>query len=326
MTTTSELRDKAIIRPVKRAVEDELLDLPGVLAVDIGEKRVAGRGAGHQAIVVSVGRKGTPATGKAVPDDVLGIPTDVIEEVPVPHHGRCAPRAPVRTGEARPCERGMLGRGIAPSRSVRLVPPEAPTGRYRRVGTLGVMVHDHERASHAMGLTTFDVACMDDAWSIGDHMLDPDAGDVYAELARAALSGRVDAAAVELKDGVARTCLIRGVGPVAGKSAADPGATVRKTGYTTGTTSGTVVSTDTTLRLDHGPAIGVRVLREQVRVDGDTVFAARGDAGAALVDATGRVVGLHCAGNRDGTVGFACPIEEVLDELDVDLCVAPTQN
>ena len=163
MTTTSELRDKAIIRPVKRAVEDDLLDLPGVLAVDIGEKRVAGRRTGHQAIVVSVGRKGAPVGGKAVPDDVLGIPTDVIEEAPVPHHGRCAPRTPVRTDEARTCIRGMLGRGIAPCRSVRLVPPEAPPGRYRRVGTVGVMVHDHERASHAMGLTTFDVACMDDA-------------------------------------------------------------------------------------------------------------------------------------------------------------------
>lgn len=67
MTTTSELRDKAIIRPVKRAVEDDLLDLPGVLAVDIGEKRVAGRRTGHQAIVVSVGRKGAPVGGKQSP-------------------------------------------------------------------------------------------------------------------------------------------------------------------------------------------------------------------------------------------------------------------
>ena len=40
-----------------------------------------------------------------------------------------------------------------------------------------------------MGLTTFDVACLDDAWSVGDQMTDPEAGRVCAGLARAAGEG-----------------------------------------------------------------------------------------------------------------------------------------
>src|SRR5690606_33701785 len=111
-----------------------------------------------------------------------------------------------------------------------------------------------------------------------------------------------------------------------GQCAAYPGETVRKRGYGTALTTGVVVSTDTTLRLDHGDALGVRVLREQVRVAAtppDVRFAGEGDAGATLVNSDGRIVGLHVGGSSDGGAGFACPIGDVLAELDVELQVAP---
>lgn len=332
MLSIRELRDRAVIRPVKRAVEDQLLDLPGVTAVDIGERCVAGRRTGEQVIVVSVERK-KPVEEilrcHQVPADVLGIPVDVIEEEPVLHHAHCTAQEPLMVSGAREAIRRPVrgGSPITPWRPVRVAGPDLPgAGDYRRIGTLGALVMGRAPGLVVMGLTTFDVACLDDAWAVGDRMVDPISGRAYADLSRAALSGRVDAAAVTINDGFDHSPAIAGIGPITGQCAAYPGELIRKSGYGTALTTGVVVSTDTTLRVDHGDALGVRVLREQVRVNvapPDARFAGDGDAGATLINSDGRVVGLHIGGNRDGTVGFACPIGDVLAELDVELCVEP---
>jgi hypothetical protein len=328
MLSIRELRDRAVIRPIKRAIEDQLLDLPGVVAVDIGEKCRGGYRTGEQVIVVSVPRKrplAQLAAGTRVPSDILGIPTDVIEEEPVLHHEHRADDGPQGGKRHQRLTSVLGGSGIAPCRPVVLAPPDiAAAGEYRRIGTLGVLVTGHAPAAVTMGLTTFDVACMDDAWSVGDRMIDPISGQVYADLARAALSGRVDAAAVTIAGGVDVSYSIVGTGPVTGQCSAYPGEIVRKSGYGTGLTTGIVTSTDTTLRVDHGDALGVRVLREQIRVTAlplHTRFGGLGDSGAALVNSDGRVVGLHVAGSHDGSTGFACPIADVLAELDVEVCV-----
>ncbi|MBA8827182.1 hypothetical protein FHX42_004566 [Saccharopolyspora lacisalsi] len=326
MLSIRELRDQAVIRPIKRAVEDHLLDLPGVVAVDIGERTVEGGRTGEQVIVVSVIDKKTADqldSGMLIPPSVLGVPTDVVEEQPVvfhEHHWVESSEVPVRCGD------GIVsgGGGLAPRRPA-LAGPSRDAGEFRRVGTLGALVLGDAPTTVTMGLTTFDVACMDDAWSVGDQMIDPTVGHVYADLARAALSGRVNAAAVAIDHGLDHSCVIPGIGAVTGQCAAYPGETVRKSGYGTGVTTGTVVSTDSTLRVDHGEALGVRILREQVRVRGvewGAPFAGCGDAGAVLVNVEGRVVGLHFATTVDGTSAFACPIADVLAELDVGLCTA----
>lgn len=332
MRSIRELRDRAVIRPVKQAVEDQLLDLPGVTAVDIGDRSVGGRRTGEQVIVVSVRRK-RPADQLSpdvlLPGDVLGIPVDVIEEEPALHHlDRWVAEVPEPSGVLRS---GVLagGAGISPGRSVWMVPPQVRVaGQHRRVGTLGAVVVGHSPTTVIMGLTTFDVACADDAWSVGDRMIDPDSGAECADLARAALSGRVDAAAVTLVPEVAYSRTVSGIGAVTGQSTAYPGEIVRKFGYGTAFSEGIVLSTDTTLRLDHGDALGVRVLREQLRVRAISPvcrFAGRGDAGAVLLNTDNRVVGLHLAGNRDGSMGFASPIVDVLAELDVELAAQTRQ-
>lgn len=308
-----ELRDRAVIRPVKRAIEDELLDLPGVTGVDIGPKRRAGR-TGEQGIVVQVARKLPPdrlPRGGCVPTEILGIPTDVVEERPVLQHIHRAPDEPPLGGERRALAVLRGGSGLAPCRPVRL-----GTREYRRIGTLGVLVTDE--TAERMGLTTFDVGCLDDAWSVGDRMVDPACGQEHAELARAALSGRVDAAAVRIADGVPTSLEIVELGPVAGHGRAYPGARVRKRGFGTGLGCATVASTDATVRLDHGDALGVRVLREQLRITGPG-YCGPGDSGAAVLDESGLVVGLHVAGTLAGDVGYATPFGEVLAELDLHL-------
>lgn len=337
MLTISELRDRAVIRPVKRAAEDDLLDLPGVTAVDIGEKRTSGRGTGAQGIIVSVVRKRDPADvplDERVPAEISGVATDVVEEEPVLWHIHCSRDQALTWPPAqRPDSLGALsGRGISPARTARLFRPQVPVAdEYHRIGTLGPLVLSGEST---LGLTTFDVACLDDAWTVGDAMVDPLHGHTCGALDRAALSGRVDAAAVSLAAAEAGavppdTGGAGDDGPVGsargqrGSATALPGSRACKVGFGTGLTHGVVTSVDASVRVDHGEALGVRVLREQLRITGTgPLYCGAGDAGAAVLDPLGRVAGLHVAGSCTGRVGFANPIAEVLAELDVRLCLA----
>jgi hypothetical protein len=207
-----------------------------------------------------------------------------------------------------------------------LAPPDAPrAGEYAIVGTLGALAVD--RDGNVMGLTTFHAACVDDAWSIGDVMVHPsrvDGGscleDVVGALCRAALSGSVDAAAVVVPRPRSWRPSIVGIGAVTGSASAARGTVVRKRGRTTGLTTGRVASVDATVLLDYRDGLGVRVLRDQLRIESvGGMMGDHGDSGSAVVDPDNRVVGLYVAGNTSGTVVFASPIGKVLEELDVDL-------
>lgn len=69
-------------RSVLRAHRDRLMRLPNVVGVGIGYKSVGGRTSNRPAIVVLVSRKlGTEglSAAAAVPREVDGVPTDVVE-------------------------------------------------------------------------------------------------------------------------------------------------------------------------------------------------------------------------------------------------------
>ena len=72
-------------RRVKTEVEKELLNLPGVTGVDVGSKIVAGNKTDIVAIRVYVKEKRDVPEGQAIPRQIRGIPTDVIERRFVPH-------------------------------------------------------------------------------------------------------------------------------------------------------------------------------------------------------------------------------------------------
>jgi hypothetical protein len=144
---------------------------------------------------------------------------------------------------------------------------------------------------------------------------------VFGTLTRATLSDRVDAAIATVTAGRSTTGTIEEIGKVKGHGEATVGTAVRKRGRTTGLTHGRVTSVDATVSVNYGDGLGNHTLKNQVRIVPDktqsAAFSAGGDSGSVVVDAETKVVALLFAGSEAAT--YANPIENVLDELDVDL-------
>lgn len=337
MTSPEQHRARAAIRPVKQAVEDELLARDGVVAVDIGEKVTGGDPTGEMAIVVYVEKKQPAdrlAEGAAIPAEINGVKTDVQEMKVVLQAPTARARVEDVGAEVDAGKYSTLTGGISigPARSVYLSPPDVPSaGYYIFAGTLGAMVRDRSTGS-TMALTNFHVACVDSTWHVGDRMVQPsrlDGGqtpaDQFGSLARATLSDAVDGAVVTLDASDQWSPTIQDIGGVAGHVAASVGQAVQKRGRTTEHTYGTVASTDFSVTIDYGDGLGTRTLHNQIRITPDTThnprFSDHGDSGSVVVDGNRNVVGLLFAGSDDGSATFANPIQNVLDELNVDLIV-----
>jgi len=67
------------VRRVKEQVERELLALPNVTGVDIGQKTVDGEKTDQLAIVVYVSEKKDVPSEDQVPAEIQGVPTDVVQ-------------------------------------------------------------------------------------------------------------------------------------------------------------------------------------------------------------------------------------------------------
>jgi hypothetical protein len=303
----------------KKAAEAELLQRPGVTAVDVGYKYVKGKRTDKLAIRVHVAKK-TDAVPpyERIPPEINGIPTDVIENKYVAQ----VAKAPVNTllsadtGEYNPLQGGI---SIGPCRSV---------GGDVYAGTLGAIVRD--RATGAtMLLSNFHVMCIDNGWRLGDTMTQPsliDTGlcpaDVVATLQRASLGGQVDCAIAQQN---ARSALPRivEIGGVAGVAAAAVGMAVRKRGRTTELTYGSVDGVSGSVSIDYGDGIGTVTLIDQISIAPTTsqnaAFSDHGDSGSVIVNGSNMVVGLLFAGATDGSLTWANPIQSVLNTLAVDL-------
>ncbi len=332
MSRRIERDELATIRPVKEAIEDELLARPGIVGVDIGEKVSGGQNTGQASILVFVEQKKPVEAlppGEVIPREVDGVKTDVqelvielqsVRQLLVTDRQIDAAAYPVLAG----------GISMGPARRVRLEPPEVETpGEYVFVGTLGAMVRDRTTGA-TMAMTNFHVACVNEEWTVGDRIVQPsrvDGGDVtsqqFGSLSRAVLSENTDGAVI-LVDGAKRwDGEVVGIGAVAGSAVATREMAVQKRGRTTEHTFGTVASTEATLSLDYGDGLGTRTLRSQVRITTDTArserFSEGGDSGSVVMDLDRNVVGLLFAGSTDGSTTFANPIAVALDELGVDL-------
>lgn len=326
-------RSREEIRRIKKRVEEELLALPNVHAVDIGEKVTDGRPTGELSIVVYVDQKKDVAAKNTVPKEVDGVKTDVQEEEPDVLHA-VLHRIEEDQLTLDATRYGTLegGMSMGPCRAIWMEPPDVDTaGWYITVGTLGAIVRD-KTTEDPMALTNFHVAAVDDTWSVGDGMAQParnDGGtcpaDRFGTLQRGVLSSNVDGAVVSI-DSRPHACEILEIGDVAGTTAAAEGMAVRKRGRTTDLTHGEVISVDYTTTIDYGDGLGSVTLVDQVRIAvaaPSTMFGTNGDSGSVVVDENRKIVGLYFAGNSSGTRGVANPIAKVLSELDIEVCVKP---
>ncbi|MFC6706746.1 hypothetical protein [Flexivirga alba] len=328
---------RAQIRGTKQGAESDLLARKNVIGVDIADKETDGKNTGQLAIVVFVDAKQPMSKLSAadrVPKEIDGIPTDV-QEMTVELQGPSMELVDEVTPQVDTTAYSTLHGGISmgPLRSVYLTPPDVPSaGNYIFAGTLGAMVRDRGNGA-TMALTNFHVACVNNTWSVGDRMVQPSlldggsSGNQFGSLSRATLSDAVDGSVVTVDTGKSTTASVQDIGDVAGHTAATVGAAVRKRGRTTELTYGTVVSTDFTVSINYGSDVGSHTLHHQIRIQTDTSQSARfsdhGDSGSVIMDGNRMVVGLLFAGSSDGQWTFANPIQSVLDELNVDLMVAP---
>ncbi|WP_428527070.1 trypsin-like peptidase domain-containing protein [Roseibium sp.] len=96
-------------------------------------------------------------------------------------------------------------------------------------------------------------------------------------------------------------------GAITGIAAATVGMGVRKCGRTTEATTGTVRSTNATVRVSGYPG-GSRIFQDQIQA---TAMSQPGDSGSVVLDDKGRVIGLLFAGGPTDT--FANKIERVME-------------
>jgi len=328
---------------VKRAQvrhQATLLALPNVIGVGIGLKAVGGRRTEKLCLSVLVQRKVPGAALEAealIPDDVEGVPTDVIEA------GEVRALA-ARTSRLRPAPGGVsLGHVLVTA------------------GTFGCVVRDR-LSGDALILSNNHVLANSNRADPGDAILQPGAidggdepADVLAALERfgeiqfarqpatcplarglvravntlAAWGGfhhrleawrddplavnRIDAAVARPQDEADLLPEVLDIGIVRGTRPPELGLKVRKSGRSSGLTTGEIIVLDATITVGYGESTA--------RFTGQIVTTAMsqpGDSGSVLVEAGGtRAVGLLFAGSDQVTLHN--PIEAVLSALAVEL-------
>ncbi len=300
------------VRGAKEKHERRLLRKPNVVGVGVGKKIVKGRVTDEPAVVVFVERKLPEAQLRkrdVIPKVVEDVKTDVVETGRLKALGTVTVQR-ARTDKWRPAPGGVS------------------LGHYRiTAGTLGGLVR---RNGEAFVLSNNHVLADSNAGKVGDPILQPgpaDGGtraDAIAELEafveirfdpggglRGALRRLAErlgiraAAAPNLADAAIARPLradlvadsVLGLERVPGMAEVEVGATVQKSGRTTGVTEGRVLATDSTVQIDY---------EGKTATFGDQIVAGPisqgGDSGSLVLDAGGRAAGLLFAGSDSTTI------------------------
>ncbi len=293
-----------------------LKQYPGVVSVEIGIKESGGDLTDDLSWRVYVTKK-LPASDLAedavIPDEILGVKTDVIEyDLPTPTFDANKYR-PLKGGiqidNELPVGKGTLGCFAQVNGSQEIV---ALTNAH-------VVEAGGATDSIEMGQPEYTTCCCCACDDIGQSSSSDRRHD-----------GSVDAAIVHLKSGIGITNIIRALnsdgsdGTVQGSRAATVSTdTVVKVGKTSDRTEGTVISiTHSTGASDSTPARTDQIL---VRPNtGVTKFQDFGDSGSVLVDQDNKVIGLMWGaylkpGHALFGHGVACPISAVMSALNITI-------
>lgn len=300
---------------------DHLLSLNNVVGIGYGLKEVKGKLTDQKAIVVMVNRKvaGTKLAGQhVVPKSIEGFVTDVIEVGKVSAH-RIQEEGPI----------GETEDNVSRKSRWRPAPGGVSIGHYKiTAGTLGAVVYDNFTGkklilsnNHVLANSTNG---KDKRAKKGDPILQPgplDGGtkrnDKIAKLYRyVPLKDNgfnvVDAAVAKPLRPSLVVPEILGIGTVKGKTLPQLGMLVKKSGRTTGLTSGTVQVIDAIVDVNYDGRI--LKFKNQILV---TAFDQGGDSGSLVLNEFNWAVGLLFAGSDTST--FVNPIDPVLDLLGVHL-------
>lgn len=297
-----------------------------VHAVGVGKKWVAGQETPVVAVRIYVTQKLPRSLLReqdALPVEIDGIPTDVIESPPGLVMG-----AQQCSLDRRTRQRPVIG-GISTAHFNVTAGTLACFCRSTRAGddpdALFVLSNNHVYADVNRA-------------AAGDPLLQPGPldgggpGDEIADLERfvpitlgGTVPNLVDAAIGRLRPDVPFTNAVCTIGPITGTDRAVEDMAVRKHGRTTGYTEGTVTDEnyDAVVGMDHHNPSLVALFRGQMRVERTSPFPAfglGGDSGSLVVRRdSSEAVGLYFAGPPSGTYGIANHIENVLRDLEIRL-------
>ena len=331
------MHDIRAARAALGASREQLLARANVVATGIGFKETGGERTGEVGIVCSVEQKvpvAELAPSDLVPRAVEGIPTDVVptgrfRALSASHRERHRPAPGGVSVGHRDITAGTLGCVV------------------RRGEQRFILSNNHVLADLGLALPgdailqpgPFDggvpgldtIATLETFVPI--RMLDEESGCAAARGAAAALnlvarltgsSARLKALSVRAADNLVDAALARpltddllaeeilGIGPVNGHGPALLGMPIRKSGRTTGLTSGEIVQVEVTANVHLGQ--GVARFTDQLMAG---PMSQGGDSGSLVLDDEGRGVGLLFAGSD--TTTLCNRIEHVLEALEVTL-------
>ncbi len=296
--------------------KESLMALPYVIGVGQGYKEIGGVTTDQNAILVLVKRK-MPLEQlqkhELVPQQVGGIVTDVIEvgDMKAYSVGNTSVNSQSYTERMRPS---------APGVSI---------GHYlTTAGTFGAVVYDinneqplilsnnHVLANSSNG--------RDRRARIGDLILQPgviDGGRTsdnaiarlkkYVALNDYPRKNSVDCALAQPLNNTLIVPDVLGIGKIQGDVTAQVGMNVKKTGRTTGLTTGKIRAINVTLNVGYGRGRNLRFENQVLTTD----MSSGGDSGSIVLDENNRAVGLLFAGSDQATL--LNPIQKVLSLLDV---------
>ncbi|MDA0180076.1 DNA/RNA non-specific endonuclease [Solirubrobacter phytolaccae] len=330
-----DLKDRATIEAAVRQVADEYLADPNITSVGVAYKVTGGEPTDELALQFTVKTKFAPegleaAPTRPIPPELtangIRFPTDVVERRYTAH--------PTAVDAEPKADRKRRLDPMVPGVSIGHTAVSA--------GTLGCLVREDATGETRM-LSNWHVFQGPEG-ALGDRIVQPGAFDDNrvdengcGRLVRSflGLAGDCAIASVEGR-GAEETILELGV-PVRRLGDPELGDRVVKSGRTTGVTYGVVTRVHTITKIAYGPAHEEQIGGFEIGPDADHPatdgeISDGGDSGAAWLArdaegaATDMMLGLHFAGEADGTSGehaLACYASSVFSKLEISPLAAP---
>jgi len=300
------MRSTEEIKKIKEVAEKELLKMPGVTGVAIGQKEKNGVKTGEVSILVYVEKKKQeneiPAN-QVIPPEIDGIKTDVIE-----------------TGR-------MI---IHAYKGGTVLQSDHQSGE----GTLGGFAFTTEATPRAVLVTNQHVVMSGTSTTplsgeVGPlicSICSPCCSKVIGNVLRIVLNASLDGSVALLKSGTQILPEVEDAGVISGKhnitqAESDSGTfAVKIYSRVQGkVVNGTIQSITASGAVNQHNGQLHRNYANQISISSTSAFSVPGDSGSVLLDNSNRVVGLIFGGNEAGTTSLACPIDQVESQLQINI-------